>query len=55
LLLTNRTGLVSKRKRATTGQPIVHFEIIGQDPQKLRSYYGDLFGWKFDTSAPVAE
>jgi hypothetical protein len=21
----------------------------------LRSYYGDLFGWQFDTSAPVAE
>ena len=37
------------------GQPIVHFEVIGQDPQKLRSYYGDLFGWEFDTSAPVAE
>jgi uncharacterized protein len=37
------------------GQPIVHFEISGQDPQKLRSYYGDLFGWEFDTSAPVAE
>jgi predicted enzyme related to lactoylglutathione lyase len=37
------------------GQPIVHFEIIGQDPQRLRTYYGDLFGWEFDTSAPAAE
>jgi predicted enzyme related to lactoylglutathione lyase len=37
------------------GQPIVHFEVIGQDPHKLRSFYGDLFGWKFDTSATVAE
>ena len=37
------------------GQPIVHFEIIGKDPEKLRSYYGDLFGWQFDTSASVAE
>jgi uncharacterized protein len=26
----------------------VHFEIIGRDPRKLRSYYGDLFGWEFD-------
>ena len=34
---------------------MVHFEIIGKDPEKLRSYYGDLFGWKFDTSAPVSE
>ena len=37
------------------GQPVVHFEIIGQDPQKLRAYYGDLFGWEFDTSSPVSE
>jgi len=37
------------------GQPVVHFEVIGKDPEKLRSYYGDLFGWKFDTSAPVAK
>jgi hypothetical protein len=36
------------------GQPVVHFEIIGRDPHKLRSYYGELFGWEFDTSGPVS-
>jgi predicted enzyme related to lactoylglutathione lyase len=36
------------------GQPVVHFEIIGNDPEKLRAYYGDLFGWEFDTPSPVA-
>ena len=36
------------------GQPVVHFEIIGSDPAKLRSYYGDLFGWEFDTDSLVA-
>jgi hypothetical protein len=36
-------------------QPVVHFEIIGKNPEKLRSYYGDLFGWQFDSSSPVAE
>lgn len=36
------------------GQPVVHFEIIGTEPAKLRSYYADLFGWTFDTSGPVA-
>ncbi|GAA3822416.1 VOC family protein [Sphaerisporangium flaviroseum] len=36
-------------------QPVVHFEIIGSDPAKLRSYYGELFGWEFDTSGPVAK
>ena len=37
------------------GQPVVHFEVIGKDPEKLRSYYGKLFGWEFDTSSPVSE
>ncbi|MEA2617518.1 MAG: uncharacterized protein QOE72_3301 [Chloroflexota bacterium] len=36
------------------GQPVVHFEIIGNDPDKLRTYYGNLFGWEFDTPSPVA-
>ncbi len=33
------------------GQPVVHFEIIGKDPEKLRGYLGKLFGWEFDTSS----
>lgn len=33
--------------------PVVHFEILGQDPQRLRAFYGELFGWRFDTSAEV--
>jgi len=37
------------------GQPVVHFEIIGKDPAGLRGYYGELFGWDFDTSGRVAE
>lgn len=36
-------------------QPIVHFEIIGKDPDALRRYYGNLFGWEFDTSGSVAD
>jgi uncharacterized protein len=35
------------------GQPVVHFEIIGKDPEKLRSYYSDLFGWEFDSDNPM--
>lgn len=37
------------------GQPVVHFEIIGNDPERLRGYYRDLFGWEFDTSGAVSE
>ncbi len=33
----------------------MHFEITGRDPAKLRSFYGDLFDWEFDTNAPVAD
>jgi uncharacterized protein len=35
------------------GQPVVHFEVIGKDGDKLRSYYGELFGWEFDTDNPM--
>ena len=37
------------------GQPVVHFEIIGTDPERLRRFYGELFDWEFDTSGPVAD
>ena len=35
-------------------QPVVHFEVIGKDPERLRNFFGDLFGWEFDTPSPVA-
>jgi predicted enzyme related to lactoylglutathione lyase len=35
------------------GQPVVHFEIIGQDQKKLQSYYSELFGWTIDSNNPV--
>jgi len=31
------------------GQPVVHFEVIGKDGDKLRSYYSELFGWEIDS------
>jgi predicted enzyme related to lactoylglutathione lyase len=37
------------------GQPVVHFEIIGDDPENLRSYYRALFGWEFATPSAVAQ
>jgi hypothetical protein len=35
------------------GQPVVHFEVIGKDGEKLQSYYSDLFGWEIDSDNPV--
>jgi predicted enzyme related to lactoylglutathione lyase len=37
------------------GQPVVHFEVIGKDGEKLRSYYSELFGWEFgDVIGPTS-
>ncbi len=35
------------------GQPVVHFEVIGKDTEKLSSYYSDLFGWEIDSNNPM--
>jgi predicted enzyme related to lactoylglutathione lyase len=35
------------------GQPVVHFEVIGKDGEKLRSYYSELFGWGIDADNPM--
>ena len=26
--------------------PVLHFEVVGKDLEKLESFYGELFGWK---------
>lgn len=35
------------------GQPVVHFEIVGKDGEKLRSYYSELFDWEIDANNPM--
>ena len=30
------------------GQAVVHFEVMGKDGDKLRSFYSDLFDWSID-------
>jgi uncharacterized protein len=34
------------------GQPVVHFEIIGQNADKLWSFYSGLFDWKINSDNP---
>jgi uncharacterized protein len=36
------------------GQPVVHFEVVGKDGQKLQSYYSELFGWQIDANNPMS-
>jgi len=35
------------------GQPVVHFEVVGKDAEKLQKYYSDLFGWQIDADNPM--
>jgi predicted enzyme related to lactoylglutathione lyase len=35
------------------GQPVVHFEVIAKDGEKLRGFYSDLFGWEIDANNPM--
>jgi predicted enzyme related to lactoylglutathione lyase len=51
-------GLAAARRRKgvfVMPEPVVHFEVIGSNPDRLRDYYGELFGWTFDTPSPVAK
>jgi hypothetical protein len=36
-------------------QPVVHFEVVGKDPARLRDYFSQLFGWSFAVPSPVAQ
>jgi predicted enzyme related to lactoylglutathione lyase len=36
------------------GQPVVHFEIIGRDADRLRRFYAELFGWEFEVGDTVS-
>jgi uncharacterized protein len=45
-----RTG---RREETAVGQPVVHFEIVGQDAENLQSYYSELFGWSIDANNPM--
>jgi predicted enzyme related to lactoylglutathione lyase len=41
------------QKGDSMGQPVVHFEIVGKDANKLQGYYSDLFGWQIDSNNPM--
>ena len=35
------------------GQPVVHFEVMGKDGERLCGYYSELFGWEIDANNPM--
>lgn len=30
------------------GQPVVHFEVIGKDAERIQSFYSELFDWEIE-------
>jgi uncharacterized protein len=36
------------------GQPVVHFEVVGKDGEKLQGYYAELFGWEINADNPMS-
>jgi predicted enzyme related to lactoylglutathione lyase len=47
------SGTRATQKGLNVGQPVVHFEIIAKDGEKLKAYYSDLFGWEIDSDNPM--
>jgi predicted enzyme related to lactoylglutathione lyase len=35
----------TERQEGDMGRPVVHFEVVGRDGEKLQSYYAELFDW----------
>ena len=50
---TQTNTLCDRTKGLNMGQPVVHFEIIGKDGDKLQGYYSELFGWEIDADNPL--
>ncbi|MGI8921578.1 MAG: VOC family protein [Solirubrobacteraceae bacterium] len=44
---------MAARNGVTTGQPVVHFEVMGKDGAALQSFYSDLFDWKIESDNPM--
>ncbi len=33
------------------GSPLCHFEIMAEDTERARAFYGEVFSWKFDAES----
>ncbi len=33
--------------------PVMHFEVVGKDAQRLQSFYGEAFGWELVPALPT--
>jgi uncharacterized protein len=42
-------------KRRSMAQPVVHFEVVGKDGDRLKSYYAEMFDLEVKDDNPKAE
>ena len=40
-------------ERGSQAYPVVWFEVMGQDADRLRQFYGELLGWQFREAHPM--
>jgi predicted enzyme related to lactoylglutathione lyase len=49
-----RSSSNERERRKNVGQPVVHFEVIGKDGEKLQRFYSELFDWTIDSDNPMS-
>ena len=42
-----------QEKGKQMANPVVHFEVLGKDGERLQQFYRGLFGWKIDANNPM--
>jgi uncharacterized protein len=40
-------------KEQAMGRAVVHFEVVGKDPDAAQAFYASMFGWKIDADNPM--
>jgi predicted enzyme related to lactoylglutathione lyase len=52
-VITQQRRQAGAEKEQHMGQPVIHFEIVGNDAKRLQNYYAELFGWEIDANNPL--
>jgi predicted enzyme related to lactoylglutathione lyase len=45
--------MTSPERRSAMAHPVVWFEVLGHIGERLRQFYGGVFGWRFDVENPM--
>jgi predicted enzyme related to lactoylglutathione lyase len=53
MVITQTTRRHYGAEGSEMGQPVVHFEVVGKDGDKLKGYYAEMFGWEIDSDNPM--